>query len=68
MKNMSERKEKLKGRESIDKGKILSGKRRTFDIEGQKQESRVEKKEGGKEEEHKNLIANYEKRKVSKLK
>ena len=60
----SERKQKVKKRESIDKGKILSGKREPFDIEGRKQERRVEKKEGGKEEEKKHL--NYQMMKTKK--
>ena len=39
----SERKQKVQGREPRDKGKILGGKRETFEIEGPKHESRVEK-------------------------
>ena len=64
----SERKQKLKGRESIDKEKISSGKRGTFDIEGRKQESRVEKRKEEKMKNRKNLIANDEKPKVSERK
>ena len=45
---MSEGNQKVKGREAIDKGKMLSGKRETFEIEGRKQESRVVEKEEGK--------------------
>ena len=48
----------MKGCEAIDKGKILGGKRETFEIEGRKQESRVAKKEEGKEEEDKKI--NYQ--------
>ena len=34
--HQSERKQKVKGRETIDKRKILGGKRETFETEGQK--------------------------------
>ena len=49
----SERKQKVQGREPIDKGKILSGKRENFEIEGPKYQSRVGKTEAGKEQEEK---------------
>ena len=49
----SERKQKVQGRAPIDKGKILSGKRENFVIEGPKHQSRVEKTEAGKGQEEK---------------
>ena len=51
----SERKQKVMGRESIDKGKILGRKWESFDVEEWKLESRMEKKEGGLEKEKKNF-------------
>ena len=52
---MSGRKQKVKAREPINKGKILGGKRETFQTEGRTQESKVKKKEGGKEKEEKKI-------------
>ena len=51
----SERKQEVKRRKSIYKENIFGGKRKTFEIEGPRQDSRVDKK-GGKEEEEKKLI------------
>ena len=52
----SERKQKVKRRKSIYKGKVLGGKRKTFEIEGPKQGSRVDKKKGGNEEKEMKFI------------
>ena len=52
----SGRKQKVKRREPINKGKILGGKRGNFQIEGRTQESRAKKKEGEKEKEAKKKL------------